>query len=226
MATAFIKRQVKRTVQNLKRARKLVTMYQNLHGAPRGRRFDYETDLLRAAVVFTHASLEDFIRSVRRAFLPWANEDALEAVPLAGRGGRAEKFSLGKLVKHRGKTVQQLLDESVEQHLEQSTYNNPNEIVGVLKAIGIDLRGQDWVLRNLGAMIQRRHAIVHRADMLEIKGKQRLEATPLEPKTVLTWIQATSTFVLLVFGRLPVTRVKRTATKPAAAPDPAQTPNN
>jgi len=220
MVSAFIERQVNRTSQNLKRAKNLVTVYQQPRRVSQDRDFVYQTDLLRAAVVFTHASLEDFIRSVRRAFLPWANEDALEAVPLAGTDGRAEKFSLGKLAKHRDKTVQQLLDESVEQHLEQSTYNNPNEIVGVLKAIGIDVRGEDTMLRELGAMIKRRHAIVHRADSLEIKGKQTLQATSLEPETVLKWIQATSMFVLFVFGRLPVTRYRRTGSKPPNAPDP------
>ena len=226
MVSKFIERQVKRTAQNLKRAENLVTAYQRPRRTSQDRDSVYRTDLLRAAVVFTHASLEDFIRSVHRAFLPWADEDALEAVALAGTHGRAEKFSLGKLAKHRDKSVQELLEQSVEQHLEQSTYNNPNEIVRVLTAIGIDLRGQDTVLRKLGAMMQRRHAIVHRADMVEIKGKRHLEATPLEAQTVLKWIQATSMFVLLVFGRLPVTRFKRTQTQSISAPDPAQPANN
>jgi len=198
MVTAFIKRQVNRTVQNLRRARKLVTMYQNSQGLSRGRRFNYETDLLRAAVVFTHASLEDFIRSVLRAFLPWADEGDLENVPLAGTDGRAEKFLLGKLAKHRHKTVQQLLQQSVDEYLEQSSYNNPSEILRVLAAIKIDVRGQGTMLRELGAMIKRRHAIVHRADRLEIRGKRSLQATSLEPETVLKWIQATSMFVLFV----------------------------
>jgi HEPN superfamily RiboL-PSP-like protein len=226
MVAAFIKRQVKRTVQNLKRADKLVALYQSQYRPSQARHFAYETDLLRAAVVFTHASLEDFMRSVLRAFLPWADEGGLENVPLAGTQGRAQKFPLGELAKHRNKTVQELLQQSVDEYLERSSYNSPNEILRVLAAIKIDLRAFDPILRELGAMIKRRHAIVHRADTAEIKGKRHVKPTPLEPETVQKWIQATSTFVLLVFGRLPVTRFKRTGSKPATAPDPAEPANN
>lgn len=226
MVSTFIEQQVNRTAQNLKRAENLITAYQHPGGASQDREFDHQTDLLRAAVVFTHASLEDFIRSVLRAFLPWADEDALEDIPLAGTHGRAQKFFLGKLAKHRDKSVQQLLEESVDEYLEQSSYNNPAEILRILAAIRIELPLDEGILRELGAMIKRRHAIVHRADGVEIKGESNVKATPLEAQTVVKWIQATSMFVLLVFGRLPVTRFKRTQTQSVSAPDPAEAANN
>jgi hypothetical protein len=61
-------------------------------------------EILRAVVVLNHAYLEDFMRTLALAFLPTANENALDRVPLAGLGqvDRAEKFFLGKLARHQG----------------------------------------------------------------------------------------------------------------------------
>src|SRR5437016_7437376 len=53
-------------------------------------------DILRAAVVLTHAYLEDFLRTIARAILPSGDENCLSSIPLAGLPGRPDKFALGK----------------------------------------------------------------------------------------------------------------------------------
>ena len=160
------------------------------------------TDLLRAAVVFTHACLEDFLRSISAAFLPWADEVALNAVPLVGSLGRAEKFFLGRLVHHRNKQVQEVLQESVNAYLEESNYNDTTEIARVLASIDMRNPAVEALFADLSAMIERRHQIVHRADRIETPGKARQRSKSLSAKTVSAWIEATARFIAILLAHV------------------------
>ena len=68
--------------QNLDRASNLVEIYRTLYGEGKGRRSVPKVDLLPAAVVFIHASLEDFLRALAAISLPNADEDILNSIPL------------------------------------------------------------------------------------------------------------------------------------------------
>src|ERR1017187_8297396 len=95
-------------------------------------------EMLRAAVVLTHAYLEDYLRTIGEALLPECDEDTLNAIPLVGLPGRPERFPLGKLVRHKGKQVDEVLRESVREHLSRTTFNNKGEIVRLLEALGFE----------------------------------------------------------------------------------------
>jgi hypothetical protein len=172
-------------------------------------------EILRAAVVLNHAYLEDFMRTLVLAFLPTLDEKALDGVPLAGlQSDRAEKFSLGKLVQHRGKSVDDVIKESVATHMSRSTFNSVREIMATLERIGLklpdgtnksaskipELHVTDSLLISLDRVIQRRHQIVHRAD----KTQGKLE--PITPVDVLGGIVATMTFTLCAAQTAFVTR--------------------
>lgn len=155
-------------------------------------------DILRAAVVFAHASLEDLLRQIAQNFLPYADEQTLNQIPLAGAFGRAEKFALGKLSQHRGKSVDVLISESVASYLALSNFNNVADIVQLLRSVRIDPEPDDdikEIYSALSEMMERRHQIVHRADNLE--GKKRRQRA-LTPKEVRTWIKALFRFVSTV----------------------------
>jgi hypothetical protein len=97
-------------------------------------------DVVRAAVVLTHAYLEDFLRTMARTLLPVASEGVLDDIPLAGSGSsRPAKFSLGALARHRGRTVEDVINDSVSEYLERSNSNNTTEIVSFLKDLDITL---------------------------------------------------------------------------------------
>ena len=102
---------------------------------------EISSEILRAVIVLNHAYLEDFLRTLAFAFLPIAGEKALEGVPLAGigRAERAEKFYLGKLLQHRGKSVDDVILESVSAYLERSTFNSVAEVMGFLESICLKL---------------------------------------------------------------------------------------
>lgn len=178
---------------NLDRVRGLVQAYVNASDGA-GRRPVGTTDVLRAAVVFLHAALEDLVRSALEWKLPSASAEHLKEIPLAGVG-RREKFALSDLASHRGKTVDQVIEESVSASLGDSNFNNPGELDRTLEKLGIpgSLLTPSF-RRQLGPLMQRRHWIVHRADRNHTEGRGHHAARPLPKGTVEGWIGAVEEF--------------------------------
>ena len=143
-------------------------------------------DVLRSAVVFLHATLEDFLRSLAMQYLVSAEESVLNEIPFAGNA-RAEKFWLGKLAQFRGRTVDEVIADSVRQHLNHSTYNSAGEVAGFLESISFDVKHVRDLLPEVDAMMKRRHQIVHRAD----RDDDNRPAT-LDLEAVMNWITATN----------------------------------
>jgi len=99
---------------NIARVRNLVSIYRTqLSGPGKGRRGHQETDVLRAALVLLHASMEDVLRSLAYWKLPAAGPAVLERIAIVG--GTNTKFHLGNLAAHRGKTVDEVIKESVDE---------------------------------------------------------------------------------------------------------------
>ena len=161
----------------------------------KARRDAYFQEMLRASVVLTHAHLEDYLRTLAETLLPEADEDTLNAVPLVGLPGRAEKFPLGKLVRHKGKTVDDVLRESVREHLANRTFNNRGEIERLLEALGLDASESQKALYSIQEMIQRRHQIVHRGDKLKPTPSAAPVLQPMKLVDATRWLRATFEFM-------------------------------
>lgn len=193
---------------NLDRAKNLVRIYNtHLKGAGSGRRAVNSTDVLRAAVVFLHATLDDLLRSVARWKLPSAGAAALEDIPLAGLGtpgnrGKAPKFGLDELLRFRSSSVKKVIEQSVEAHLERSNYNNTKEVSGVLERIGVDVSKVNKRFAELTKLMDRRHNIVHRADANPLKGSGHHQAKSISPGEVETWAQVIEEFGTALLGEL------------------------
>jgi hypothetical protein len=152
-------------------------------------------EMLRAVVVMTHAYLEDFIRTLAEALLPLAGEEALNGIPLAGTFGRADAFRLGKLVRHRNKTVDGLIRESIQAYLDRSNLNSSTEVVSWLKKLGFSLTPeQEGQLATIQRMIQRRHQIVHRADRIK-NSNGVYELQYADPAEVMNWATVAREFM-------------------------------
>lgn len=149
---------------NLARVENLISLY---GPARRGRRTVKETDVLRAALVLLHASMEDFLRSLLVWRAPLGTKEQLDEYPLAGsKQKNGVNFKLGSLAAHREKTVEALIAQSIQEYLEQfASYNDLGEVKRALQVCGIEystLESNDF--GHLPAMISRRHKIVHKAD--------------------------------------------------------------
>jgi hypothetical protein len=124
-------------------------------------------DILRTVVVFLHATFEDLLRTMARQRIAVANSQVLDSIPLVGtsRSGRAEKFHLGALNAHRGKTVDQLIQESVENYLDRESFASCHDVEEVLTQMGLDTAPFKPYYADLDQMMKRRHRIVHEADL-------------------------------------------------------------
>jgi hypothetical protein len=94
---AFIEEFTARVATILRRVEHLVEFAQNHF--PEGRVSETKDDILRAAVVFIHTTLEDSLRFIGSRFIPLtSNVEVLNKIGLVDSSGvlRPEKFSLGK----------------------------------------------------------------------------------------------------------------------------------
>lgn len=190
---------------NVDRVKKLVDIYDNkLSSTGRGRRPVASSDLLRAAVVFLHATLEDLIRSLERWKLPAAPKEVIDDIPLVTPTGQSRpyKFYLGELVAHGGKSVAEVITESVAAYLDRATYNDTGEIAARLTGIGIDVAQVNGRFADLEEMMKRRHHIVHQADANTTAGRGHHAARSISQGSVQTWIDAVDEFATAVLAQV------------------------
>jgi len=202
----FLEKQINRLEKNLSRAKNLVNISEHLRNNPISKNSLDISDILRSATVFTHASLEDFLRAISEVFLPQSNEDTLNVVPLVGQKGRADKFLLGKLAQHRGKTVDCLIQESVVEYLLKTNYNNTIEITSLLQSFGINMLEIKTTFKDIGELMERRHQIVHRAD--KIDKNKNFHTNPISAKQVKKWIDAVDKFSVKVLAQCAILQMK------------------
>lgn len=192
----------KRFKENLGRVERLLSLYDTAgQVSGRGRRDVSTLDVLRSAVVFLHATLEDFVRSTLGWRLPGAPAKHLDDVPLVGCARRS-KFTLGELARHRGRGVDDVIHDSVANHLLESSFNNPGELAAALVALGITEPVVEPYRDRLGPMMKRRHWIVHRADRNEMTGLGHHRVSSIDKNAVKAWLKAVRGFGDAVLERL------------------------
>jgi hypothetical protein len=191
--------------ESLARVNNIVDIYEDkLAGDRQGRRPVGSTDILRSAVVFLHATVEEFLRGILEWQLPNQAELTLNGIPLVGSpSGRADKFSLGRLAAHRGKTVDALIEESVTSHLTRSNFNSVDEVCAALNSVGLNPEPCRPQFAQLKDLMERRHQIVHRADRNPNIGPGQQAATSIGRHTVREWAQAAQTFFNTVYAQFP-----------------------
>ena len=192
---------ITRTGNNFTRAEQLVAMHSLINElANRVAETTYPgaDDILRSAVVFIHATLEDFLRNIAFDFLPREENGFVAKLPLAGKE-RSASYKMEDLLRHRGKTVDQVVDESINQWLNRHSFNKADQISALLRDLRLPTEPMECYFGELDKMIKRRHKIVHDADL-----PQREGATPDEitPETVKGWCRNTNDFAVCVLRQL------------------------
>jgi hypothetical protein len=175
---------------NLERVRSLVKAYQ---GTGPGRRPVTEVDLLRAAVVFLHATLEDALRSA----LEWKwPETCIELDGLGVvLGPRVDaKVSLELLATSRGRSIDDIIRASIAAHLQRESFNNPGDIKRSIRRMKVPETTLNPYVRSLASLMARRHQIVHRADRHDARGPGHHAAVSISHGTVTAWLDAVEGF--------------------------------
>ena len=177
--------------ENLGRVNNLVSLY----GVPTpGRRRVHDTDVLRAALVFLHAGMEDYLRSLLLWKIDTFDQDTLSKYGFPNGSKRPpQKVTLGELSQHKRKTVDEVIEDAVKSHLEEfQSCNDIGEVKKALKQCGIENETVDG--HNYGelrGMIKRRHNIVHKADRNDaVGGRGNHQTKSIGQKTVQNYVDA------------------------------------
>ena len=176
--------------RNLARVDNLVAVYEERARARQGRSTVVDADLLRAAIVFLHATLEDVVRSVLSARWPAATDAELfRRVPFVlPDERRPEKLSVGELAEHlRGKTVAEVVTDAVEGVLARASFNDIDDLVLALGRAGIERTVLERHAAVVYIVMQRRHWVVHRADRNTRSGRGHHETRSVRVAEFRRW---------------------------------------
>lgn len=206
MATDPVQQIFARFEKNLQRTTGLVNSFYPVPGKT-GRPATHRSDLLRAAVVLLHSSLEDLLRSLEVELISRYVHSgmSLSGVKFTLPGDkRIDSISLSLLVSTYPKAnVADILADAVATHktlrlksLERRTYNNVEEVKAALDRVQVPrgtnplepygLTKPDWSL--IEAMMKRRHLIAHRADRNDESGKGHHLNKPIGLGELQKWV--------------------------------------
>lgn len=157
--------------ENLTRVKSLYALYdkennKNLQGI-------YSTDILRACIVFLHSAFEDYFRAVLFNYMcDKEYQHLLKGVSFANLRN-VEKIDLQKLAEYRAESVEDIIIMSVKEFLDKTSFNNYEQIVSWCDKIKVDLSSFNDP-QKINEVIQRRHKIVHEADLTVRDAKKTL----------------------------------------------------
>jgi hypothetical protein len=162
---------------------------------------DTAQDVLRAAVVFLHASLEEVVRNLFIRRLPDVAPEKLNEIPLAGdlESRRPAKILLGSLIQFKGQFVENVIRKSIDAYVDTLNLNNTSQLTQYLELADVDVSALRKNFNALNELMQRRHQIVHQMDRKNELDPLSLPLTPLDIPTVEGWRDALESFVQDLF---------------------------
>jgi hypothetical protein len=124
-------------------------------------------DMCRAAIVILHAATEELLRDVARLLADTCPVTAFRLITLPRTEVKSAKppsaDSLLHLAVHRGKTVDEVIGENLEMHLDTKSFSKFEQMTEWLRDFGVDIP-TDAYASDIKGLLTRRHRIVHRAD--------------------------------------------------------------
>lgn len=185
---------------NFVRVEHLVIVYEELrkkHKTLRGPVWSHIADVLRAAVVLCHATLEEGLRGLIYIEAEW-NKEFLANVPLKGENhiNRPGKFNLAELLPHQGLKVEELISESVFDYLNSKSFSRIEDVIRVIELLNLKVSNFEHFFKDITSMMQRRHNIAHNGDQNELTGKGHHPIKPIRASTVRNWNALVQTFFM------------------------------
>lgn len=177
---------------NLQRVQNIIQFYDTNTGRSQGRPTVQEGDLLRLAVVYLHATLEELFRDLAEQRLVHASADVLRQIPWSrGRGSTKGTFDLGDLADRRGQTVEDVIHWAIDSYLSKSNFNNPGDLKQLLDWVGFSA-SRAMVIKHdaeIASLMMRRHWIVHRADTNDVTGRGQHTVRSISRQSVSSWMK-------------------------------------
>lgn len=162
-------------------------------------------DVLRAAVVFLHSSLEEIIRNLYLHRLPSSGAESLNKVPFASHepSHRPKNILLGDLLEYQGQFIENVIRESINQYVNTLNINNANQLVDCLKLANIPLESLKIFLEPLDSLMKRRHQIVHQMDRTNELDPLASPINSIDANIVSAWSAALYGFATALFEIVP-----------------------
>lgn len=163
------------------------------------------TDVLRAAVVFLHSSLEEIIRNLYLQRLPNVSAESLNRVPFASHepSYRSKNIQLGDLLEYRGKFVDNVIRESISQYVNTLNINNATQLVECLKLANIPHEPLKPFYDPLNSLMKRRHQVVHQMDRSNELDPLASPVNNIDEDLVTAWKVAVEGFANALFSSVP-----------------------
>jgi flagellar biosynthesis/type III secretory pathway chaperone len=95
-------------------------------------------------------------------------------VPLFDSLGKKEKFSIQELVQFKSITVEELIYQSLLEYVDRQTFNSKKDVLKWFTKFKISASEISEYLASIDELIQRRHRIVHNADIITDRLKLNL----------------------------------------------------
>jgi hypothetical protein len=166
-------------------------------------------DVLRAAVMLLHASLEDVLRQLLLYRLPKSTSVEMLRMFFTDQHGKAEKMEIGELARLHKVKVEREIRSRMTKKLSNSNYGDRGDVIAALKILGFDENDLKPRVEPLGELMSRRHLIVHRSDREEAiidngDGRKRTHGRPrkINTDTVKSWLKSVRKLVNYVIANI------------------------
>jgi hypothetical protein len=165
--------------------------------ADKKRKNSYPHDILRSAVVLLHASLEDLLRELLRikaSHDPNILYEHLRFPHASDPSKSVEQIRVAAPEQFRGKTIDELIDICISNHLSRRTFNSKEDIVAALGPLGLNEGDYASYYSDIEAAVKRRHKIVHESDRTAHGTSTHGTPASLTEQEVTAWVRAVSGF--------------------------------
>ncbi len=118
------------------------------------------------------------------------------------RERRKEKITVAELAAHRGRTIDEYLNELIAIHLERETFNNRHDVLKALSKLGFNTDTFAALLPVLEPPMKRRHKIVHESDRNPANEHGHGTPRKIDAGEVGRWVDDVEEFIDAVLRRL------------------------
>jgi hypothetical protein len=195
----------KRARFNVKRVNNMMSLYEHLVGMQtdsKSGKVAYVEDILRAAVMFLHATLEDTLRELLKWRLPDADAGRLASIhfripdPGKIKPKKSQSIDLKTLTElHKDKTVADVIKETIEAHLDEHTFSDRQAVSTALENLSLTPKDFAGDLNAYESAFERRHLIVHQTDRIPREGGKVGKPGDIDEAEVRAWANAVDNFV-------------------------------
>ncbi len=186
----------KRVRYNTERIQNLVQLYEKMLAEG-----DKQPDILRAAVVLLHATMEDALRNTLAWKLPTAPASALERISFSNVMRRPQ-INLAELREFGDQTVGEIVERTITNHLTRTTFNRMSDVTNALDWLKIETKPFRKFGATIDAMTSRRHQIVHRGDRKDADDFSHGRPEKIEAHEVKRWVKKVCACIDLLMGKL------------------------